>query len=100
MRIYALGTLFVELTLGMNAFITAQGFATTGMLTVLHRRSRAISRWTRCSSSGCNMGVRGAALATVISQGVSCLWVVVLPARQKDQSCACKKENLKMQLRS
>ena len=35
MRIYAIGTLFVQLTLGMNAFITAQGFATTGMLTVL-----------------------------------------------------------------
>ena len=35
MRIYAIGTLLVQLTLGMNAFITAQGFATTGMLTVL-----------------------------------------------------------------
>ena len=35
MNIYALGTIFVQLTLGMNAFITAQGFATTGMLSVL-----------------------------------------------------------------
>lgn len=35
MNIYALGTLFVQLTLGMNAFITAQGFAKTGMLSVL-----------------------------------------------------------------
>ena len=35
LNIYAFGTLFVELTLGMNAFITAQGFATTGMMTVL-----------------------------------------------------------------
>ena len=35
MNIYALGTIFVELTLGMNAFITAQGFAKTGMLSVL-----------------------------------------------------------------
>ena len=35
MNIYAIGTLFVQLTLGMNAFITAQGFAKTGMLTVL-----------------------------------------------------------------
>ena len=33
LNIYAFGTLFVELTLGMNAFITAQGFATTGMMT-------------------------------------------------------------------
>lgn len=35
LNIYAFGTLFVELTLGMNSFITAQGFATTGMMTVL-----------------------------------------------------------------
>ena len=35
MSIYALGTLFVQLTLGLNAFVTAQGFARTGMLTVL-----------------------------------------------------------------
>ncbi len=35
MNIYAIGTIFVQLTLGMNAFITAQGFATTGMLSVL-----------------------------------------------------------------
>ena len=35
MNIYAVGTIFVELTLGMNAFITAQGFAKTGMLSVL-----------------------------------------------------------------
>ena len=35
MNIYALGTIFVEITLGMNAFITAQGFAKTGMLSVL-----------------------------------------------------------------
>ena len=35
MRVYALGTVFVQLTLGLNMFITAQGFAKTGMLTVL-----------------------------------------------------------------
>ena len=35
MNIYAIGTLFVQITLGMNAFITAQGFAKTGMLSVL-----------------------------------------------------------------
>ena len=35
MNIYAIGTLFVQLTLGMNAFITAQGFAKTGMMSVL-----------------------------------------------------------------
>ena len=52
MSIYAMGTLFVQLTLGMNAFITAQGFATTGMLTVLigavcqHRAGPAVHLWT------------------------------------------------------
>lgn len=35
MNIYAVGTIFVQLTLGLNAFITAQGFAKTGMLSVL-----------------------------------------------------------------
>ena len=35
MNIYAIGTVFVQITLGMNAFITAQGFAKTGMLSVL-----------------------------------------------------------------
>lgn len=75
MKIYALGTLFVQLTLGMNAYITAQGFAKEGMLTVL-------------IGAVCNiildpiliytldMGVQGAALATIVSQGISCVWVV------------------------
>ena len=75
MQIYALGTLFVELTLGLNAFITAQGFARVGMKTVL-------------IGAVCNivldplfifvfdMGVAGAAVATVLSQAVSCVWVV------------------------
>ncbi len=75
MQIYALGTAFVQVTLGMNAYITAQGFAKMGMLTVL-------------IGAVCNiildpififllhMGVRGAALATILSQGVSCVWVI------------------------
>lgn len=75
MNIYALGTIFVEITLGMNAFITAQGFARTGMLSVL------ISAVTNIILDpififGFNMGVRGAALATIISQALSCTWVV------------------------
>ena len=75
MNIYALGTIFVEITLGMNAFITAQGFARTGMLSVL------IGAVTNIILDpififGFNMGVRGAALATIISQALSCIWVV------------------------
>ena len=75
MNIYALGTIFVQLTLGMNSFVTAQGFSKTGMLTVV-------------IGAVCNiildpififvlgLGVKGAAIATIISQGVSCIWVI------------------------
>ena len=75
MNIYALGTIFVEITLGMNAFITAQGFAKTGMLSVL------IGAVTNIILDpififGFDMDVGGAALATIISQALSCIWVV------------------------
>ena len=75
MNIYAIGTIFVQLTLSMNLFITAQGFTRTSMLSVL-------------IGAGCNilldpvfifgfdMGVRGAALATIISQSLSTAWVL------------------------
>lgn len=75
MGIYALGTVFVQVTLGMNAFISAQGYA-------------KVSMWTVLIGAVCNivldplfifvfkMGVRGAALATVLSQAVSMLWVL------------------------
>ena len=75
MRIYALGTLFVQLTLGMNAFITAQGFARQGMITVLIGALINIALDPLLIFTF-DMGVRGAALATIISQGVSCAWVV------------------------
>ena len=75
MNIYAVGTIFVQLTLGMNFFITAQGFAKTGMLSVL---IGAISNIVLdpVLIFGMNMGVRGAALATIISQSLSCVWVL------------------------
>ena len=75
MNIYALGTIFVELTLGMNAFITAQGFAKTGMLSVLIGAVANIIL-DPIFIFGFNMDVRGAALATIISQALSCIWVV------------------------
>ena len=75
MNIYALGTIFVEITLGMNAFITAQGFAKTGMLSVL---IGAVSNiiLDPIFIFGFNMDVRGAALATIISQALSFIWVL------------------------
>ncbi|MEG1431560.1 MATE family efflux transporter [Eubacterium sp.] len=73
MGIYAMGTIFVQLTLGMNAFITAQGFAKTGMLTVLIGAVLNIVL-DPIFIFVLDMGVQGAALATIISQGVSALW--------------------------
>lgn len=75
MDIYAIGTIFVQITLGMNYFITAQGFARTGMLSV------AIGAVSNIILDpififGFGMGVRGAALATIISQGFSAIWVL------------------------
>ena len=75
MRIYALGTIFVQLTLGMNAFITAQGFAKTGMLTVLIGAVCNIVL-DPIMIFVLNQGVSGAALATIISQGISTIWVL------------------------
>ena len=75
MNIYALGTIFVEITLGMNAFITAQGFSKTGMLSVLIGAVANIIL-DPIFIFGFNMDVRGAALATIISQAFSCIWVV------------------------
>ena len=75
MNIYALGTVFVQLTLGLNAFITAQGFARTGMLSVLIGAVCNIIL-DPIFIFAMDMGVAGAALATIISQAVSCVWVV------------------------
>ena len=61
LQVYALGTLFVELTLGMNAFITAQGFARIGMYTVLIGAVANIAL-DPLFIFGLKMGVQGAAL--------------------------------------
>ena len=76
MNIYAIGTIFVQLTLGMNAFITAQGFAKQGMLSVLIGAVCNIAL-DPIFIFGFGMGVKGAALATIISQAASCTWVLL-----------------------
>ncbi len=75
MNIYAVGTVFVQLTLGMNAFITAQGAAVTSMLTVLTGAVCNIIL-DPIFIFGLNMGVEGAAWATDISQALSTIWVL------------------------
>ena len=76
LHIYAFGTLFVELTLGMNAFITAQGFAKVGMYTVLIGAAANIVL-DPIFIFALGMGVRGAAVATVLAQGISAVLGVV-----------------------
>ncbi len=73
--IYLLGNLFVMIGLGMNAFINSQGFGKIGMLTVL---LGAVSNiiLDPVFIFLFNMGVQGAALATVISQFLSAVWIV------------------------
>ena len=75
MNIYAIGTIFVQLTLGMNAFITAQGFAKVGMLSVMIGAGVNILL-DPILIFGLDMGVKGAACATVISQACSAVWCV------------------------
>ena len=82
MQIYSIGTIFVQLTLGMNAYITAQGFARMGMLTVVIGAVANIIL-DPIFIFALNMGVRGAALATVISQAISCIWVLLFLSGKK-----------------
>ncbi|WP_029503388.1 MATE family efflux transporter [Lachnoclostridium phytofermentans] len=92
LNIYAIGTIFVQITLGMNAFISTQGFAKTSMLTV------AIGAIINIILDpilifGFDMGVKGAALATILSQGVSCFWVIRFLTSEKTV-LRIKKENV------
>ena len=94
MSIYAIGTLFVQMTLGMNTFITAQGFTTISMVSVI-------------IGAVCNivldpififwlgMGVKGAALATIISQMLSCIWIISFLCGKKSR-LRLKKKNLRL----
>ena len=92
MQVYVVGTLFVQLTLGLNAFITAQGFTKISMGTVLIGAVCNIVL-DPIFIFGLHMGVGGAAVATVISQGLSCLWVVRFLAGNKSV-LRLRKENL------
>ncbi len=73
--VYVLGTIFVQLTVGLNYFVNAQGFAKFGMLTVLLGAGLNILL-DPVFIFTFKMGVRGAALATILSQAVSCFWVL------------------------
>ena len=94
MKIYSLGTIFVQLALGLNAFITAQGYAKTSMYTVLIGAVLNILL-DPVFIFVLNMGVKGAALATILSQAVSSVWVVRFLTSEKSR-LRIRKRGLKL----
>lgn len=97
MQIYSVGTIFVQLTLGMNAFITAQGFSKVSMLTVIIGAVANIIL-DPIFIFAFDMGVRGAALATVISQAISCVWVIIFLSG-KGSILRLKRETMRLDMR-
>ncbi|WMJ81524.1 MATE family efflux transporter [Clostridium sp. MB40-C1] len=75
LKIYLLGSIDVTITLGMNPFINSQGFGRTGMMTVVIGAALNIIL-DPIFIFGLHMGVKGAAIATVISQMVSAIWII------------------------
>ena len=75
LQIYLVGTIFAMLGTGMNGFINAQGFPRMGMLTIIIGAVINVIL-DPIFLFVLNMGVRGAALATIIAQSISCLWVM------------------------
>lgn len=94
MRIYALGTIFVQLALGLNSFINAQGYAKIGMITVILGAICNIIL-DPIFIFGMSLGVKGAALATIISQAISSIFVVYF-LTSKHSNLRIKANNLKL----
>lgn len=95
MSIYALGTLFVQMTLGMNTFITAQGFTTISMISVLIGAICNIVL-DPLFIFGLGMGVKGAALATILSQAMSCIWIISFLCGKKTR-LKLRKQDMRLQ---
>lgn len=93
LTIYACGTIFIQLVLGLNTFISCQGFASVAMKTTLIGAVLNIIL-DPILIFGFNMGVQGAAVATVFSQAVSCIWVLKFLTGEKT-ILRLKKQNLK-----
>lgn len=93
-RIYILGTIFVLIVMGMNSFITTQGFAQVSMMTTIIGAIINIIL-DPIFIFGFGMGVKGAALATVLSQAVSAIWILRFLTGKKS-TLRLRKENLKL----
>ncbi len=96
LSVYCLGTVFVQLSVGLNYFINAQGFAKYGMFTLLIGGVLNIIL-DPIFIFGLHMDVAGAAIATVISQFVSCVWVMKFLLGKKT-TIQIKKEYFKFDL--
>ncbi len=95
MSIYAIGTLFVQMTLGMNTFITAQGFTTISMIAVMIGAVCNIAL-DPLFIFGLDLGVKGAALATILSQAISCVWVIAFLCSKRTR-LRIQKKNIRLQ---
>ncbi|MCI9081423.1 MAG: MATE family efflux transporter [Lachnospiraceae bacterium] len=84
LRIYVCGSIFVMISLGLNSFITTQGFSLIGMGTILIGAAANIIL-DPIFIFGFQMGVSGAALATILSQGISAVWVLRFLRGEKTQ---------------
>lgn len=93
--IYLLGTISVQIALGLNAFISSQGFAKTSMFTVLIGAIINIIL-DPIFIFVFNMGVKGAALATILSQTISAIWVIRFLTSNKT-ILKIKKKNLRLE---
>lgn len=95
-RIYILGSVFVLVVMGMNTFITTQGFAKISMMTTVIGAVINIVL-DPIFIYALDMGVKGAALATVLSQAVGALWILRFLTGKKT-TLRLKVENMKLQL--
>lgn len=95
LRIYLFGTAFTMLSTGLNGFINAQGFPRTGMMTTLIGAALNLIL-DPVFIFGMEMGVAGAALATVLSQLVSCIWVLCFLTGKKVR-LRIRRENLRVE---
>ncbi|QBD86103.1 MATE family efflux transporter, partial [Clostridium tetani] len=94
MKIYTIGTIFVQLAIGMNPFISSQGFAKISMITVSIGAIINIVL-DPIFIYGFKMNVKGAALATIISQAISAIWVIYFLKGNKT-NLKLRRENLKL----
>lgn len=97
LRIYLIGSIFVMFSLGLNSFITTQGFSKDSMKTVLIGAICNIIL-DPVFIYGFDMGVKGAALATILSQAVSAAWVIKF-LTGKRSTLHIKKEYLKIDMK-